>query len=456
MARPVFVCVLLLAMVGCVTSKRIAGHLESVDQWSYIDKFCFGAIGAQSGEIQVQINTPRVDHQLKIALYDDQTTSWSEVYHAQDSCANKLTHARSVFDVDKHKTSIPVFINEKVRPRWWYIVVADCSGEGVDLKYNIQMLNAGGFLEREFSWDTQGTVQVTCVCTVLVVVCTCLYACNLQTVGAQAPTAAKVVLMILLLESFALILSLMNLSVFAGDGVGLALCNNISRAAWLLFQVSLVVFGVAMARGWLWQSAGIGAACKMIMLISVLIVLHVCCYMWHWFVADPAEVQYIYSSPPGLLLGAVRLLCLGWLLMEVYIALQFYPIHSCGWNYYVQFGFVLGVWTASLGVYAIISRILSPWVQEKYTTSLILITDALACVLLSSLVWPEWVCAHFDDEGRVRGPQNGSKGINVPVTEHESDSLISHRQSESAINDGQESNHAFNHNAHKQSDSYHF
>ena len=74
------------------------------------------ATGAQSGEIQVQINTPRVDHQLKIALYDDQTTSWSEVqlptdrcypirrgyarqvYHAQDSCANKLTHARSVFD----------------------------------------------------------------------------------------------------------------------------------------------------------------------------------------------------------------------------------------------------------------------------------------------------------------------------------------------------------------------
>ena len=189
------------------------------------------------------------------------------------------------------------------------------------------------------------------------------------------------------------------------------------------------------------------------------------------FVADPAEVQYIYSSPPGLLLGgkplqsgshsvvmprvgAVRLLCLCWLLMEVYVALQFYPMHSSGWNYYVQFGFVLGLWTASLGVYAVISRILSPWVQEKYTTSLILITDALACVLLSSLVWPEWVCAHFDDEGRVRGPQNGSKGINVPVTEH--DNLISHRQSESAINDGQESNHVFNHNPHKQSDSYHF
>ena len=29
------------------------------------------------------------------------------------------------------------------------------AGEGIDLKYNIQMLNAGGFLEREFSWDTQ-------------------------------------------------------------------------------------------------------------------------------------------------------------------------------------------------------------------------------------------------------------------------------------------------------------
>lgn len=95
-----------------------------------------------------------------MVLLDDQAESYPEEAEgwAALSCEEKLAHARwskrvgpETATTDGINVTVPM--NERVRPRWWYVAVEDCSDAGVDVEYIVHTWNPLLGWQGEFSFD---------------------------------------------------------------------------------------------------------------------------------------------------------------------------------------------------------------------------------------------------------------------------------------------------------------
>ena len=59
---------------------------------------------------------------------------------------------------------------------------------------------------------------------------------------------------------------------------------------------------------------------------------------WHLQVQDPAAVTYVYDTPPGLVIVALRLVALGWFIAELWHTMKYYNALATGRCTYIQIG----------------------------------------------------------------------------------------------------------------------
>ena len=60
------------------------------------------------------------------------------------------------------------------------------------------------------------------------------------------------------------------------------------------------------------------------MLVGTLICLHLLAFCWHWYVQDPAAVEYVFDTPPGLIVVGLRVLALVWFWCELMRNIKYY------------------------------------------------------------------------------------------------------------------------------------
>lgn len=164
--RLLFVCWLCL----CVThSAIIKGFIKNSPGFEFVGKFCFDFTGQDiphAGFLEAHVTTaPGEDpvknglNKLSVLFFDDETTSWETILNTNKACKDKLGLAKGHFDVDLkgekmyHGSS---WIAQHIRPRFWYVVLANCEGF-TNVEYAVHFVNVNrGVTNREFGTNDQG------------------------------------------------------------------------------------------------------------------------------------------------------------------------------------------------------------------------------------------------------------------------------------------------------------
>lgn len=140
--------------------------------WAFVARFCFLT---ESGTFRYHFELGGEERDLNVLLYYDGEHQWPTVYPSNKTCLEK----QSILDIN-YGQIIPLntsirgsgsgcvegddgivrcisqrrFIS--ARPRWWFIVLADCSSKkGLNVTYWISLTNAqpGTFWKEHFSAD---------------------------------------------------------------------------------------------------------------------------------------------------------------------------------------------------------------------------------------------------------------------------------------------------------------
>jgi len=136
----------------------------------FLAKFCFDYdLNRTAGQFNITLRSPLSDShvhesKLTLVLFDDQAESYpkeTSIWHRLP-CNMKLKHARSKWSIPSSALSSPegfskhVGMTEKLRPRWWYVAVADCSGTALKLEYSVHLWNPLHGWQKELSVDHYG------------------------------------------------------------------------------------------------------------------------------------------------------------------------------------------------------------------------------------------------------------------------------------------------------------
>lgn len=135
----------------------------------FLTKFCFDVnpSGGASGQWDITLVGAKPNTgEMELVLFDDQAESYpdeSAISQLGSECGGERlqTSARFARHIYGNKTGhFTMPLEEKIRPRWWYVAVLDCSGDEHVLEYRIHMTNPRQGWLQEFSMDQSSLVTL--------------------------------------------------------------------------------------------------------------------------------------------------------------------------------------------------------------------------------------------------------------------------------------------------------
>ncbi|KYN09286.1 hypothetical protein ALC57_18615 [Trachymyrmex cornetzi] len=160
-----------LPLLRHADAKILEGNLITSTNWAFLARFCFLT---EDGIFRFDFQLGGEERNLKLLLYYDGEYQWRAVYPSNKTCQEKesvlqngqivplntietINFASGCVEKDDgivRCTSQRKFYSS--RPRWWYMVLADCSStKGLNVTYSISLTNAppGTFWKEHFSAD---------------------------------------------------------------------------------------------------------------------------------------------------------------------------------------------------------------------------------------------------------------------------------------------------------------
>ncbi|XP_012232288.1 transmembrane protein 145-like [Linepithema humile] len=319
-----------LPLLRYTDAKILRGELVTNKNWAFLARFCFLT---ERGTFRYHFQLGGEERDLNLLLYYDGPHQWRSVYPSNKSCQEK----ESVLDISHGQiiplnTSIDFFSGcvegddgiircdsqrrfISVRPRWWFMVLADCSStKGLNVSYWLSLTNApaGSFWKEHFSADEFYILPLLiATASIYVILVTLSFYVALQLRSRRLLHISYKLfmasLLCQLLGALCEIYSYVNLGLRGTSVENAYLLGQLLEASSetlytllmlllaLGFTVTKSVLTAPQVR-WLMVFIGLTAFFQMSLFI----------YQFEGF--DPGQVLYIYESPAGYFLIALKLI----------------------------------------------------------------------------------------------------------------------------------------------------
>lgn len=364
------------------------------------------------GTVDITVTVPDYEagQAVHLLLFDDEARSYPGPSGEWDSlpCEERIKHARKdkVINTSHGRYKIP--IRGKIRPRWWYVALADCSGVGLkSVEYEIHTTNSLYGWAQEFSSDKRLALPAFFL---LSMAFACLAAAQLRANAVLAARSsaddasskaahpfARILVAGILLELTACILGALHHSIYVYNGSGSSamhasslfssVCSNFILASLLL----LVSEGKCVSYKMVVADAH--RMCKILapFLISCLIL-----ELWGDFATSRTyTTDYAYTTRCGWTIIMVDLGLLVKYMQNLRATLSL-DRGRADRKFYRTWGTAYGTWFLALPFSALLSQaVLAPYVW--YIVSLC-ITKSVTAAVYGALVfalWPENTRSHF-------------------------------------------------------------
>jgi hypothetical protein len=367
----------------------------------FLSKFCFdfavhggtptpGSIHMEFSDASQKTGT------YEVVIFDDQAESFPDesAYHDWKCGSQRLAKAskfqRSI-NASGPLWKTTMTIDERIRPRWWYVALLDCSGVERKIEYTLHMLNPRMGWQKEFSIDQCGPASLGLfLLAYMVLTCVQLRAITQTTAVAQS----KHPLRLLLLSAISL--AALGLLVFALDAAWFMRSGESIRRLHMLGKILKVFSKLTMTSMLLLLSQGICITQHFqfqdLRLLHMLAPFFVACFAfetWGEYAQSRAYTTgFVYCSwyGAGLVLGDLCLLGIYLVNLRGSYASS---LDAEKRSFYWRWGTVYLSAFVALPFATILSTILAPWVRSEVIFILTNVVHIVLLVLLVIGLWPE-------------------------------------------------------------------
>jgi hypothetical protein len=386
----------------------------------------------------------------QISFYADQEDSWFAAYGNNDlSCSQKVALAKRTYPLAWLKQTNYTFLYDVagIVPRWWYITLSNCHGgeggteAGLKVSYwRVHFTNRTGLFSFEFSKDVQGILEMSIFFLVLYWCMMFLLAWiknhakqkNLQY------TVVKYIFISMLIEWIALLFNMAHYAKFAYDGIGVpglettyfcqlnayAFVGSIDpvgtrlltgfcvllfvRCAVFDFVSNLVLLYAVLniSKGWAISTNYIPDRRVTYVVIVILFLLYVALFIWVQEIMDPASVLYIYETPPGWTVVAIRSALA---VYAIFCVIRTYNLEkeTSKRQFYLVWLLLAVFWLISLPLIVGIAHYLESWKRRRVVFGLVNCVQGAMYIVLTYLFRPFRSNRYVDilkpDESRAFG-----------------------------------------------------
>ncbi|XP_045210314.1 transmembrane protein 145-like isoform X1 [Mercenaria mercenaria] len=382
-----FLCLVINSSYG----KYVEGEINTLEDWEFITRFCF--LSAK-GTLRFTFEYPITYGPQHILLYYDTPDQWDAVYKSDKNCTERKAvmnpsnnqiitldttsgcKVQTIDGIQKYNcTDERRFI--AARERWWYIAVAHCrplTPVGISLKYKIHMTNGAedDYLHREYSADEFYILPIDIAFLIAYVILSILsIICAVLLRNRQLwHTTYKMYMVSVFLWTFYLFLMSVGYGIYGNDGLEWKL-RSTKYAARAFESVSIMIFllmliligkGYTITRGKLSMASTV----KISVFMTLYTIVYIVIFVWEAIIFDPGLVLYLYESPPGYALIAMRIIGFIWFCYAIFFTLKHYP--EKGTFYYPLFVFyTLWFWAGPIVIVVAMTSI-ALWTREKTVT----------------------------------------------------------------------------------------
>ncbi|KAK3596447.1 hypothetical protein CHS0354_015919 [Potamilus streckersoni] len=366
--------------------KVLKGTLQTNSDWTFFTRFCFLS---QAGNFSYKVSYPKQYGYQSFLLYYDTANQWDAVYPGTDktcdqkkevldkngnqevplyTCTISNTSGVEYYVCDEYRTFI------SARERWWYIALSKCrAGEiqGMYLEYEIHMTNGdiGDYLHREYSADefyitpmAIAFLLANCVLMALAIICAILLRARYL-----FHTTYKIFLFSLATWVIYLLLWSVGYGSYGNNGLEEKL-RQVKTAGHVfesLYQISFLLLLVLMAKGYTITRGRLTniSTIKVAIFFTLYVFAYAVLIIWDPFFFDAGKVLYIYESPPGYGLIAMRII--GWMmfLYSFIFTIKHYPRKKL---FFIPFFIFYTLWFWAGPVVILLAvLVMAEWTREK-------------------------------------------------------------------------------------------
>ncbi|XP_058792801.1 transmembrane protein 145-like isoform X1 [Phymastichus coffea] len=328
-------------LIDRLDARIVNGQLATHQNWAFLSRFCFLS---EKGKFQYDFTIGNGDTEVNLLLYYDSPNQWPSVYPSNKTCEEKesvlrkdlgqivslspystFTEVSGCSFTTHNKTEIRCKSYREFRssrPRWWFIALSNCySNSGLNITFWISLTNAepGTFWREHFSADEFYILpELICgSCIYIILIGYSIYVAFQLHTRRLLHVTYKLFMLSLIAQLLGLLCqmySYINRALKGYDLKGVALMGNLFEACsetcftmlLLLMSLGYTVTKSVLTMVETWRlSTFIGAYISLQLLLLI--------YESEAF--DPGLVLYIYESPPGY--GLLALKVIAWVVFVI-------------------------------------------------------------------------------------------------------------------------------------------
>lgn len=291
-------------------------------------------------------------------------------------------------------------MKEHLRPRWWYVAIADCSGNDFPVQYSLHMLNPLLTWEEEFSMDHHGILMI---CFFLLCLYSLIGMAQLQANKINADTGAfhrvehplvRILTIGIMCAAAAMLSYCIHYVCFAMNGRGLLLMYVLGKLCQTISKFLLMSILLLISQGrCISYSLSKGDLIQLVQLLGPFFCLCFGLELWgHFAESRNYTTGFVYASHWGTILIIVDLLWLAVYFKSLHI------VHAAEFDTAKQFFYrvyctLYGCWFLVLPLVTLISCFIAPWVRFKVAMVIVNLAQALMFSTLVIGLWPTGTCS---------------------------------------------------------------
>jgi GPR180/TMEM145, transmembrane domain len=360
--------------------------------------------------------TPDAQHSSDIMLliYDDQPDSWPAVFDKTMPCSEKIKHAKNYLSprvgvpasyrvVWNHRQSTnvwhmaPMPIYEHARPRFWYLVAANCRGIE-DLHYRVQFTNRGSGWDKQFGVNEQGLNTVYIVFFIVYIGLIAVHFHALRSMWSthyRLHPILQLTASTMLLQCCGMFCSLVHYVSYSDNGAGTPLINAIGQVCVGVARTSFALLLLLLATGWTISTPRMRHRKSVISTVWTLIGTYGILLVWQYFGQDPATELYVYDSFAGTLVMLVDV-CIGVWFQQIISETILRENNARKQKLYNILRFSFGFWFFVTPVMFIVcGAFIWPWERERLVTLIALSITLVAHSAMAFLLSPSRAKEYF-------------------------------------------------------------
>ncbi|XP_034235030.1 transmembrane protein 145-like isoform X2 [Thrips palmi] len=409
-----------LVLLHRTGAKYEEGHLVTPENWAFLARFCFLS---DDGTFEYQIEYDKEYATQNLLLYHDVSRQWPAVYKSNKTCEQKesvlsvaqnqvvnLTELRA--DSGCVLTTVPPLPKQgnsttspssaagagaggaprgrkqapvvrrhiltchsvrrfrSARERWWFLAISNCNAtKGLNLRYRFLMTNGppGDYWHEHFSADEfyiLPTLMFFSICYLLMIVA--IVMCTVELRSRQLLHATyKIFVASVTLQALGVMFQSISYIRYALDGVGFPRTRQLGRLleagseTTFLLLLLLLAKGFTVTRGRL----RVGSSIKLTIFMCLYVVTYVSLFIYEREFFDPGEVLYLFESPAGYGLMALRIVAWWMFVYSTVFTLKHYPEKA---TFYYPFNLLATLWFVAGPCFIMSANsLIDKWVRES-------------------------------------------------------------------------------------------